>query len=151
MSCGVGRRHGLDLALQWLCCRPAAVALIGPLAWEPPYPAGAALKGIYYRSLEHDMGKDNNKFSEESKQKSLGKETKSTQLKTNINFGQGHSLQVHFISHQDSNITWTPRMYLHFWVTINILSSQWKSYQERILVSDPSLILCIFYLFSFKN
>ena len=33
-----------DLALLWLWCRPAAVALIGPLAWEFPYAAGVALK-----------------------------------------------------------------------------------------------------------
>ena len=26
-----------DPALLWLCCRPAATALIGHLAWEPPY------------------------------------------------------------------------------------------------------------------
>ena len=37
VSCGVGRRHGLDLALLWLWGGPAAAALIGPLAWEPPY------------------------------------------------------------------------------------------------------------------
>ena len=42
MSCGVGRRHSLDPALLWLWCRPAATALIGPLAWEPPHAAGAA-------------------------------------------------------------------------------------------------------------
>ena len=44
MSCGVGRRRGLDLALLWLWCRPAAVALIWPLTWEPPYAMGVALK-----------------------------------------------------------------------------------------------------------
>ena len=33
-----------DLALLWLWCRPAAVAPIGPLAWEPPYAMGATLK-----------------------------------------------------------------------------------------------------------
>ena len=44
MSCGVGRRHGTDPTLLWLWCRPAAVALMGPLAWEPPYATGAALK-----------------------------------------------------------------------------------------------------------
>ena len=44
MSCGVGRIRGSDPALLWLWCRLAAVALIGPLAWEPPYAAGAALK-----------------------------------------------------------------------------------------------------------
>ena len=44
MSCGVGRRHGLDLVLLWLWWRRAAVALIQPLAWEPPYVAGAAIK-----------------------------------------------------------------------------------------------------------
>ena len=44
MSCGVGRRRSLALALLWLWRRPAAIAPIGPLAWEPPYAAGAALK-----------------------------------------------------------------------------------------------------------
>ena len=44
MSCGVGRRHGLDPALLWLWHRPAATVLIGPLAGEPPYTAGAALE-----------------------------------------------------------------------------------------------------------
>ena len=44
MSCGVGRRRGSNLALLWLWCRPATAAPIGPLAWEPPHAAGAALK-----------------------------------------------------------------------------------------------------------
>ena len=47
MSCGdAGCRRGSDLALLWLwlCCRPTAVAPVQPLAWEPPYTAGAALK-----------------------------------------------------------------------------------------------------------
>ena len=33
-----------DLALPGLWRRPAAVALIQPLAWESPYATGAALK-----------------------------------------------------------------------------------------------------------
>ena len=33
-----------DLALLWLWCTPAATAPIGPLAWEPLYAVGAALK-----------------------------------------------------------------------------------------------------------
>ena len=44
MSCGVGHRHGLDLVLLWLWCRSVATAPIRPLAWEPPYAEGAALK-----------------------------------------------------------------------------------------------------------
>ena len=44
MSCGVGLRCGSDLALLWLWRRLAAVAPILPLAWEPPYAAGAAVK-----------------------------------------------------------------------------------------------------------
>ena len=54
MSCGVGRRHGLGPALLWFWRRPAATARIGPLAWEPPYAAGAApeeakrQKNIYF-------------------------------------------------------------------------------------------------------
>ena len=34
----------LDLALLWLWHSPAATALIGLPAWEPPYAAGMALK-----------------------------------------------------------------------------------------------------------
>ena len=44
MRCAVRHRHGSDLMLLWLWCRLAAVAPIGPLAWELPYAAGAALK-----------------------------------------------------------------------------------------------------------
>ena len=43
VSSGVGCRHGLDLVLWWLLCRLAAVALIRPLARDPPYAVGAAL------------------------------------------------------------------------------------------------------------
>ena len=42
VSCGVGCRCGSDPALLWLWRRPVATAPIGPLAWEPPYAAGAA-------------------------------------------------------------------------------------------------------------
>ena len=44
MSYGVGHRRSSDPALLWLWCWPAATAPIGPLAWEPPYAAGEALK-----------------------------------------------------------------------------------------------------------
>ena len=44
MSCGVGCRRGLDLLLLWLWCRLEAVAPTRPLAWEPSYAEGMALK-----------------------------------------------------------------------------------------------------------
>ena len=44
MSCGVGRRHGSDMVLLWLWRSLAAVAPIRPLAWEPLYAMGVALK-----------------------------------------------------------------------------------------------------------
>ena len=44
MCCGVGRRCSSDLMLLQLWRRPAAVALIGSLAWELPYATGVALK-----------------------------------------------------------------------------------------------------------
>ena len=44
MSCGVGLRRGSDSALLWLWCRPAPTALIQPLAQEPPYAVGMAIK-----------------------------------------------------------------------------------------------------------
>ena len=52
MSRGVGRRCGSDPALLWLWCRPAAAALSRPLAREPPYSAGAALKRKRERKKE---------------------------------------------------------------------------------------------------
>ena len=46
MICGVGCRCGLDPELLWLWLwhRPVTTALIGPLAWEPPYAIGVALE-----------------------------------------------------------------------------------------------------------
>ena len=46
MSCGVGRRRGLELVLLWLWLwsRPAATVLIGLVAWEPSYAVGVTLK-----------------------------------------------------------------------------------------------------------
>ena len=44
MSHGIGRRRGSDPALLWFWRRLAATALIRPLAWEPPYAAGASLE-----------------------------------------------------------------------------------------------------------
>ena len=40
----MGRRLGLDPVLLWLWCRLVATAPIRPLAWEPPYAAGADLE-----------------------------------------------------------------------------------------------------------
>ena len=45
LSSGVRRSCSLDPVLLWLWCRPAAVAPIRPLAWDPPYAVGTALKG----------------------------------------------------------------------------------------------------------
>ena len=44
MSCGIGCTLGLGPALLWLWYRPAAVASIGPLAWELPYAVDGTLK-----------------------------------------------------------------------------------------------------------
>ena len=44
MSCGIGHKRGLDLALLWLWLRPATAAQIRSLAWEPPYAMGVALE-----------------------------------------------------------------------------------------------------------
>ena len=42
VSYGVGCRHDLAPMLLWLWWRPAATALIQPLAREPPYAMSAA-------------------------------------------------------------------------------------------------------------
>ena len=40
-----------DPGLLWLWCRPAAVTPIRPLAWEPAYAAGAALKNTHTKEV----------------------------------------------------------------------------------------------------
>ena len=44
MSSGIGHRRGSDPTLLWPWRRLVATALIVPLAWEPPYATGVALK-----------------------------------------------------------------------------------------------------------
>ena len=56
MSCGVGHSLGRDLALLWLWYRPAAIALILCLAWEPPYAARVALKRKKEKQRESVVG-----------------------------------------------------------------------------------------------
>ena len=61
MSCGVGRRHGSDPMLLWLWRRPAAMALIESLTWEPQHAASVALKSTHTKkknptSIHEDEG-----------------------------------------------------------------------------------------------
>ena len=58
---GVGCRHGLDPVLLWLGCRLAATAPICPLAWEPPYAVGAAIKNQKKTKNNNDNKIDNQK------------------------------------------------------------------------------------------
>ena len=44
MYCCVGHRCCLDPALLWLWYRPATIAPIRPLDWEPPHALGASPK-----------------------------------------------------------------------------------------------------------
>ena len=53
MSCGVGHRRSSDLGLLWLWHGLAAVALIRPLDWEPPYAMDAALKRKKKKSIAY--------------------------------------------------------------------------------------------------
>ena len=73
ISCGVGRRCGSDLMRLWL--RPAAAALIQPLAWELTCAASAVLR------------------SKKKKQKTLKRD-----------YG-AYELPLHFIRRKDSKIT----------------------------------------------
>ena len=58
LNCGVGHRLGLDPQdplLLWLWCRPAAAALIQPLAWESSYGAGVALKTTTTKRINYSI------------------------------------------------------------------------------------------------
>ena len=52
-----------DPALLWLWCRPVVVALIRPLAWEPPYAASVALKSKKQNKNKQTMCESKNDFS----------------------------------------------------------------------------------------
>ena len=56
VSCGVGRRRDLDLALPRLWGRPAAGAPTRPLAWELPNAMDAALKSRKKRAQSQGSG-----------------------------------------------------------------------------------------------
>ena len=65
MSYGVGRRHGSDLALLCLWSRPAATALIRPLAWETSICHGCApkkTKDKKKKKLQHKLAQHINQL-----------------------------------------------------------------------------------------
>ena len=68
VSCGVDHRHSSDPVWLWLWCRLEATALIGPLAWEPPYATGVTLEKRqkkrlkYYKFLHKVIKEDLSKF-----------------------------------------------------------------------------------------
>ena len=62
VSCGVGRRWGMDPALLWLWCRPVATVLIRPLAWESPCATGVDLEKAK-RKLKKKKKKNTHQFS----------------------------------------------------------------------------------------
>ena len=55
MSCGVGHKLSMDLALLWLWCRPAAIAPIRSLAREPLHAVGVALKNKKTKKKKKDI------------------------------------------------------------------------------------------------
>ena len=74
MSCGIGRRHGLDRWLLWLWCRLAAVAMIQPLAWEPPYAVGGSPKKTKQKQNKtSDVTKKRNRLTDAENKLTRGK------------------------------------------------------------------------------
>ena len=53
VSYDVGRRHGSDLVLMWLWCKPGATALIRTLSWELSYAAGVTLQTTQQQNNTH--------------------------------------------------------------------------------------------------
>ena len=72
MSYGVGHRCSSDPKLLWLWCRLAAVAPIQPLAWEPPYAVGAALKRQKTKKKKKQKTNKQKKPQTKTKQKTSG-------------------------------------------------------------------------------
>ena len=107
MRCGVGCRRGSDPALLWLWRRPVATATIQPLAWEPPYAAGAAQEIATTTTTKKDKKKK--KFKQRSsivrailKEVTLGHFVKYSELKTRLKAGGGSSEAVIVIQGGDN-------------------------------------------------
>ena len=79
VSCGVGCRHCSDPALLWLWHGPASIVLIRPLAWEPPYAAGAAQ--VIAKRQKQKQQKQKNSCPNQNKYKFL--KTGTNELKKN--------------------------------------------------------------------
>ena len=63
LSWGVGGRRGSDPTLLWLWHRLGSYSSDKPLAWEPPYAAGAALeKGKKTQQQQQKKSKDGHQF-----------------------------------------------------------------------------------------
>ena len=72
MSCGIGCRSRLDLALLWLWYRLVAIAPIQPLTWELPYATGVALK----KKKEREKKEGREEGGEEGRNKLVNKDQK---------------------------------------------------------------------------
>ena len=84
MSCEVGCRRGSDPAL-WLWRRLACVAPIQPLAWEPPYAAGAAQEiATTTTTTKNKKTKDKKKRQPTEWEKNFSKDTKNKNNNTKI-------------------------------------------------------------------
>ena len=81
MNCGVGRSHGSDPELLWLWCRPAATALIRPLAWEPTYAVDAALKRQKKQKTKNKINKKKPQWVKEEMKKEFKKYLKTSDNK----------------------------------------------------------------------
>ena len=62
MSSGVGQRHSSDSALLQLWRKPATMAPIQLLAWEPPYAMGSARKDKRQKNKIKERGKSHSPF-----------------------------------------------------------------------------------------
>ena len=131
MSCGVGRRCSSNPALLWLWSRPAATALIGPLAGEPPYASSAALK-------------------RKTKRPKKKKKKKEVNLKTLYVIMQRNQCRLvpilHHLGNQKSFLKWHPFFWnetlspgytkedcwLPFCKTIWLPTTVWKTWQGEI-------------------
>ena len=55
MSFSEGHGYGSDLVLLWQWCRLVAAAPFRPLAWEPPYATGVAIKSKKKNPKKHKI------------------------------------------------------------------------------------------------
>ena len=136
MSGGVGHRCSSDLVWPWPWGRPAAVAPIWPLTWEPPYAVGGPKKQKRKRKKKK-MAKDCNRPPTKGDTQMANNPMKRCSNEYTIRDGEVRTTRYHYtltlmaqIQNTDTAKCWrecgVTRTLTHCWGEYKMVQPLWK-------------------------